>query len=101
MAVILQFDFAYSGPWGEAYVAALRELARSIAEEPGLIWKAWTENEAEGLAGGIYYFQDEASALAYKDMHTRRLASFGVTEFRAKVFNVNEDLSAITGFKNA
>ena len=29
-----------------------KDLADSIAAEPGLIWKAWTENEAEGIAGG-------------------------------------------------
>lgn len=100
MAIILQFDFPYAGPWGEAYVEALSELAKGIAKEPGLIWKAWTENEAEGLAGGIYYFEDEKNALAYRDMHIRRLASFGVKEFRAKVFHVNEALSAITRFNN-
>jgi hypothetical protein len=101
MAIILQFDFPYAGPWGEAYTEGLRELAKSIAAEPGLIWKAWTENEAEGLAGGIYYFEDERDALAYRDMHIRRLASFGVKDFRAKIFHVNEALSAITKFKNA
>jgi len=101
MATILQFDFPYPGPWGEAHVAALRELAESIAQEPGLIWKAWTENEAEGIAGGIYYFADEPSALAYKEMHSARLAAFGVKDIRAKVFSVNEGLSAITRFNNA
>lgn len=101
MATILQFDFPYPGPWGEANVEALRGLAESITQEPGLIWKAWTENEAEGLAGGIYYFADEPSALAYKDMHSKRLESFGVTGIRAKVFDVNEGLSAITKFRNA
>jgi hypothetical protein len=101
MATILQFDFPYSGPWGEAYFEALRDLAKGIAAEPGLIWKAWTENEADGLAGGIYCFEDEQSALAYKDMHVRRLPSFGIKDFRARVFHVNERLSAITRFPNA
>ncbi len=98
MATIVQFDFPYSGPWGEAHVAALGDLARSIADEPGLIWKAWTENETEGRAGGIYLFRDEASALAYRDMHCARLGDFGVADVRVLVFDVNEGLSAITRF---
>lgn len=101
MATILQFDFPFSGPWGDDGATALKDLADSIAAEPGLIWKAWTENEAEGIAGGIYYFKDEPSALAYKEMHAARLASFGITDIRAKVFAVNEGLSAITRFQNA
>ncbi len=100
MAIILQFDFPYPGPWGAEGVEALRGLAESITGEPGLIWKAWTENEEEGIAGGIYYFKDEPSALAYKDMHSARLASFGIKDIRAKVFDVNEGLSEITRFKN-
>lgn len=101
MSVIVQFDFPYSGPWGDAGVPVLGEVASSIAAEPGLIWKAWTENEAEGLAGGIYCFEDEKSALAYRDLHCARLPSFGVTEYRVKVFQVNKGLSKITRFPNA
>ncbi len=101
MATILQFDFPYPGPWGAEGAKALKDLADSIAVEHGLIWKAWTENESEGIAGGIYYFTDEPSALAYKDMHAARLASFGITDIRAKVFDINEELSAITRFNNA
>ncbi len=58
MSYILQVDFPYSGPWGQPMVAAMEGLARSIAEEPGLVWKIWTENEATGEAGGIYMFKD-------------------------------------------
>ena len=44
---------------------ALKGLAESIAQEPGLIWKIWTENAATHEAGGIYLFTDRASAEAY------------------------------------
>lgn len=98
MTTIVQFDFPYSGPWGKEGEEVLGEIARSIAAEPGLIWKAWTENAAEGIAGGIYCFVDEPSALAYKAKHCARLPQFGVTEYRVKVFEVNEGLSAITHF---
>ena len=101
MATILQFDFPYPGPWGPEGETALRELAESIVQEPGFMWKVWTENQSEGIAGGIYCFADEQSALAYRDMHAARLGSFGIKDIRAKVFDINEGLSAITNFKAA
>ena len=52
MPYLLQVDFQYQGPWGDGMTAALRGLAESIANEPGLIWKIWTENQAAGEAGG-------------------------------------------------
>ena len=65
MPCLLQFDFPFSGPWGDQMAGAMQDLARSIAQEPGLRWKIWTENEATGEAGGIYLFEDVASAQAY------------------------------------
>ena len=46
--------------------------------------------------GGIYLFSDTEAAEAYREMHTARLASFGITDIRAKSFAVNEPLSIIT-----
>ena len=59
-------------------------------------WKIWTENEAEETGGGIYLFEDDESALAYLEEHTARLEGFGVTDIRAKLFHVNEPLTALT-----
>ena len=70
-------------------------LAESIAQEPGLIWKIWTENAATHEAGGIYLFTDRASAEAYLAMHTARLKGFGVPQVNGKLFDVNTELSAI------
>lgn len=95
MPVLLQVDFPYQGPWGDEMSVAMRELAQSIAEEPGFIWKVWTENPTAGEAGGIYLFQDMPSAQAYLSMHTARLKSFGVPQVNAKIFAVNETLSRI------
>ena len=75
--------------------AALRGLAESIANEPGLIWKIWTENQAASEAGGIYLFKDVPSAEAYLAMHTARLMSFGVQRVNGKVFEMNDALSLI------
>ncbi len=95
MSYILQVDFPFAGPWGQAMAEALEGLARSIAEEPGLVWKIWTENEAAGEAGGIYLFRDLPSAEAYLTMHTARLKSFGIPRVNGKIFAVNQTLSQI------
>ncbi|MDO4681730.1 MAG: monooxygenase [Lautropia sp.] len=95
MPYLLQVDFPYTGPWGDEMTQAMEELARSIAGEPGLIWKIWTENPATSEAGGIYLFRDEPSAEAYLVMHAARLKAFGIPVVNGKIFAVNEALSAI------
>lgn len=96
MPTILQIDFPASGPWGEEMASAFSDLARVIADTPGLRWKVWTESASSGEAGGVYLFDDERAARAYLDEHTRRLESFGITGIRARVFDVNEPLTEIT-----
>lgn len=93
---LLQFDFPSQGPWGPAMVEAYRPLAEQIAAAPGLLWKVWTENAETGEAGGIYLFADAESAAAYRELHTGRLRSFGISQINAKSFTVNEGLSQIT-----
>ncbi|MDS9471386.1 monooxygenase [Sporosarcina pasteurii] len=95
MAYILQVDFKHEGPFGEEMVAAFSDLAKSINEEKGLIWKIWTENEETKEAGGIYLFEMKEDAEIYLDMHTKRLESFGVTNVNAKIFKANDALTAI------
>ena len=96
MAKLLQIDFPYSGPFGNQMAEALKDLAISISEEPGFIWKIWTENESEKEGGGIYLFENEETSKAYLEKHTARLKGFGVSEVHAKIFDVNEALSNIT-----
>ena len=96
MTTLLQIDFPFERPFGEAMAEQLAELATSIAEEPGLIWKIWTENAEERTAGGVYLFNDETSALAYLRKHQERLKGFGVQDIRARVFAVNTPLSLTT-----
>ena len=97
--IVLQIDFPSSGPFGADMSQAFTPLAQYIAQEAGLIWKIWTENEAEHTAGGIYLFADEALALAYLTKHTARLESFGIQNIRSKLFTINEALSAINHFQ--
>lgn len=95
MPYLLQVDFPYSGPWGEEMTHAMTGLAQSIAQEPGLIWKFWTENQASNEAGGVYLFRDLPSAETYLVMHTQRLKGFGVPQVNGKIFAVNEALSRL------
>lgn len=95
MSKLLQVDFDFSGPFGDEMSRALQGLAESINHEPGLIWKIWTESAANKLGGGIYLFEDEASASAYLTMHTARLQAMGITEVRGVIFDINTPLSLI------
>ncbi|MEK8389766.1 monooxygenase, partial [Escherichia coli] len=70
MATLLQLHFAFNGPFGDAMAEQLKPLAESINQEPGFLWKVWTESEKNHEAGGIYLFTDEKSALAYLEKHT-------------------------------
>ncbi|HMM74287.1 MAG TPA: monooxygenase [Gammaproteobacteria bacterium] len=96
MATLLQFDFPFDGPFGAEMAQALEGLARSIAEEPGLLWKIWTENATARMAGGIYLFETPETAAAYAQKHCERLAGFGVRDVRAQSFEVNAELSRLT-----
>ena len=73
-----------------------RALAESIAAEPGLVWKIWTEDREAGRAGGIYLFEGWAAARAYHAMHEARLEAVGVGPVRAEYRSVNAPLTAVT-----
>ena len=96
MKYILQVDFPHDRIFGEAMSEAFADLAKDIAQEEGLIWKIWTENESNKEAGGVYLFDNEDDAKRYLRKHTDRLNSFGYTDIRAKIFTVNETLSRLT-----
>ncbi len=92
---LLQVDFGFKGPFGEEMANALVELANSINNEPGMIWKIWTESEKDQMGGGIYLFEDEPSAQAYLEMHTTRLQNMGINDVRGFIFDINQPLTAI------
>lgn len=96
MKYLLQIDFPYSGPFGSAFFDAMKELAEDIANENGLVYKLWTENEETQEAGGIYVFDNLEDANRYLAKHTGRLESFGFTDIKSKTFKINEELSKIT-----
>jgi hypothetical protein len=61
----------------------LLHASDAIAALPGLVWKVWTYNDAERVAGGIYLFDSEAHARAWGDVRT-------------EYYDVDEHLSART-----
>lgn len=95
MKKLVQVDFDFSGPFGDDMAGALTELANSINQEPGLIWKIWTENQDQQKAGGIYLFESEETAQAYLEMHSARLKAMGIQDLRALILDYNPALSAI------
>jgi hypothetical protein len=95
MAVLLQVDFPSQGPFKQEMAIAFKALAESINLENGMIWKIWTENSETLESGGVYLFDNQANAETYLKMHTARLESFGLTDIRAKIFEINQELSTI------
>lgn len=96
MAYVLQVDFKMNGPWGDEMAEGFSDLAKSINEEEGFIWKIWTESPETNEAGGIYIFRTKETAQKYIEMHSKRLAGFGIIDVNAKIFAINSKLTEIT-----
>lgn len=96
MAYVLQVDFKMNGPFGDEMAEAFKNLAKSINEETGFVWKIWTESPETNEAGGIYIFETKDTAEQYLDMHSKRLAGFGIVDVNAKIFAINTKLTEIT-----
>jgi len=95
MAYLLQVDFKMDGPFGNEMSEGFKDLALSINEEEGFLWKIWTEDAEAKEAGGIYLFETKETAQAYLEMHSARLTSFGIQAIRGKIFEINVPLSMI------
>lgn len=93
MRYLLHVDFPHHGPFKDELTTAMSDLAKDIANEPGLISKLWIENEDKKEAGGVYLFDNLNDAERYLEKHTNRLTSFGYKDIRGKIFLVNETLS--------
>ncbi|MBY6045652.1 monooxygenase [Phaeobacter italicus] len=93
---IWDLHMAYDGPMTEEFAEDTKRLAESISQETGVIWKIWTVDGSSGDFGSTYLFRDIAALETYKAMHMKRLAAIGVTVTSDHVFDIMEDLSAIT-----
>ncbi len=94
---LLQLNFRF-GVSAADYEGAVAPLAEQYAAVPGLRWKIWIINEAEGEAGGIYLFDDEESLNALLDSPlTAQVAGHpALSEFSVKQFDVMEGVTATT-----
>jgi len=92
----LLFRFPFPGPWGKELAEASHRLAAEIANEHGLVWKIWLEDRETRHAGGVYLFEDRASAERYRGKHERRLSAMGLTGGTANTFSINTELSVLT-----
>lgn len=92
---LLQVDFSYPNLMGSALSQGMIELANSINEEAGLIWKIWTEQITDKRGGGVYLFDSEANAERYLQMHSARLQTMGASDIRGIIFDVNLPLTQI------
>ena len=94
---LLQVNVKFSIPRGDLEAAWLG-AAQPIADLPGLRWKVWLMNEAEGEAGGVYLFESEGAAQAYLEgpIVAALKASPAVSNISAKLFDVLEGHTAIT-----
>lgn len=92
---IWDLHMTYDGPVTDEFLAGTRELAESIAKEPGVIWKIWTVEEGTSHFGSTYLFRNRDYLETYKAMHLKRLEAIGITVNSDYIFDIMEDLSAI------
>jgi len=92
---IWDLHMEYSGPITEEFLAGTTQLAESIAEEPGIIWKIWTVEEGTTHYGSTYLFRNLEYLETYKTMHVKRLNLIGITVTADHIFDIMEDVSHI------
>jgi hypothetical protein len=92
----LQINFKYNVP-AEALMEGTAKSAEEIAAKPGLRWKIWIYNDDTKEAGGLYLFEDDASADAYIEWVTEALENNpAASDVTVKKFDINEDATALT-----
>ena len=94
---IVQINFNYEMTDEELEKGA-DGFVNPVLEVPGFIWKIWILNKQKKLTGGIYLFQDEASAKAYVEGpicdQLRSISSF--TNVTMKHFDIMGEQSKST-----
>lgn len=93
---IWDIHMTYDGPITDEFLAGTKELAKSIAQEPGVIWKIWTHEEGTNHFGSTYLFRSLEYLETYKAMHVKRLGAIGITVTADHAFDIMESVSAIT-----
>lgn len=63
---------------------------------PGFIWKYWLVNKDNGRGGGIFLFEDRASAEAWVEARKSRTFPASTTNITVELFDIDEELSRIS-----
>ncbi len=92
---IWDLHMKYDGLITDEFLAKTKELAESIAKEPGVIWKIWTIEEGTTHYGSTYLFKNRDYLETYKAMHTKRLEALGIEITADHIFDIMEDVSRI------
>lgn len=81
-----------------ATAADTKEFARVIASQPGLLWKIWIGDEGRSELGGVYLFESDKAAQAFVSgpVFAQIKGNPGFTKVEHKLFDINEECSAIT-----
>lgn len=96
MPILLQVNFTPGEKGASETQDDFNAVARNISVLPGFRWKIWIEDPASSSRGGIYLFDDLATARAWGDDQLRpRLVADGATNILIRYFEVNEEASAI------
>jgi hypothetical protein len=94
---ILQASFDFDFDQNESFEATL-ERAHALAQRPGLIWKVWLRDRTTNRGGGIYLFQDRASAQAWVDEAFTGTQPW-TSNSHWEIFEIDEPLSLVTHAK--
>lgn len=99
MMKLVQINFEFTvAP--EEYHEVCSQVAKALAEVPGLNWKAWLINEQRREAGGIYLFESGAAAARYLSgpMVAAVRNKPGIENIEIKLFDILEGPSKLTRF---
>jgi len=96
--VIVQVSYNYAEDpevWARAYTP---ERARMFVDLPGLAWKIWLDAPEEKRTGGIYCFQDRASAEAYVNgpLLGRHRANPALSNLTVTMSDTRDEMGRIT-----
>jgi len=94
---IVQINYQFSIP-AEDLSQAMLPAAPVIADVPGLHWKVWLMEDGRREAGGLYLFEDEATANAFVagPLVAGLKANPVVSDVSIKQFGVSEEHTRIT-----
>lgn len=65
-------------PMNEEFAEKTKNVAETIAEEPGVLWKIWAMDPITKAFGSTYLFRSLEDLEAHKAKHIPRLANMGV-----------------------